>query len=59
MMDKTEACRDDLTLVKYGDPKYNKEANNLCERLNGKVMRLPDEDDKLVDQTMSDYLVST
>ena len=58
MMDKTEACRDDLTIVKDGDAKYNKEANDLCERLNGKVMRLPDENDELLDQTMSDYLVS-
>ena len=58
MTDETEACTHNLEMITESNIKFNKEAEDLCQRLNGQLMTPKQDDEAMMDKTLSDYILA-
>ena len=58
MTDETEACTHNLEMITESNIKFNKEAQDLCQRLNGQLMTPKQDDEAMMDKTLSDYILA-
>ena len=49
---------DNLEMVTESNTKFNKDAEDLCQRLNGQLMTPKQDDDAIMDKTLFDYTMA-